>query len=105
MSGYINDEFSDRFRQITHSNPLPQPKDDGITYAIDTRKGQSGGPVYIKDDENVKLIGIHKAFSTKDKLNIGVLITGEIIAFLRRWASEMNTSLQILPLKDKKLDK
>jgi len=74
VSGYFQDDYG-KACQITHSNYLPYPKDGGITYAINTKHGQSGAPVYIKDKENVLLLGIHKAYNTKEKLNAAVFIT------------------------------
>ena len=79
MAGYFQDNY-DKIHQITHSNSLPHPRDGGITYAIDTEPGQSGSPVYIKIKDDVQLVGIHKAYSTRDKLNTAVFITAELIA-------------------------
>jgi len=89
VSGYFQDDYGDAC-QITHSNTLPHPKDGGITYAIDTKPGQSGASVYIKTKENAQLIGIHKAYNTRDKLNTAVFITAELISLLKQWASKMN---------------
>ena len=100
VSGCVNDPFSGTIRQITHSNTLPHKKDDGIIYAIDTKSGQSGCPVYITDKGDVQLMGIHKAYSVRDKLNIAVFITVDLIAILEKWALEMNTSFIVLSLKN-----
>ena len=74
MSGYFRDDYGNAC-QITDSNYLPHPRDGGITYAIDTKSGQSGSPVYIRIKEDVQLLGIHKAYNTRDKLNTAVFIT------------------------------
>ena len=100
VSGCVNDPFSGTIRQITHSNALPYKKDDGIIYAIDTKFGQNGSPVYIKDEDDVQLMGIHLAYSVRDKLNIAVFITVDLIAILEKWALEMNTSFIVLSLKN-----
>ena len=100
VSGCVNDPFSGTIRQITHSNALPYKKDDGIIYAIDTKFGQNGSPVYITDKNDVQLLGIHKAYSVRDKLNIAVFITADLIAILEKWAVEMNTSFIVLSMKN-----
>jgi V8-like Glu-specific endopeptidase len=86
VSGFVEDFFSDNLRQITHSITLPAAKKGGISYAIDTKSGQSGAPVYLKDKTGIKLMGIHKGFSVEDKLNFGVMINSELIAVLKKWA-------------------
>jgi V8-like Glu-specific endopeptidase len=55
-------------------------------YSNDTKGGQSGSPVYLKENENVHLIGIHKAYNNMCKLNTAVFITPELIASLHQLA-------------------
>ena len=74
MAGYFQDSYS-KACQITNSNTLPHPNEGGITYAIDTEPGQSGSPVFIKIKDDVQLLGIHKAYNTRDRLNTAVFIT------------------------------
>ena len=65
-------------------------------YAIDTKSGQSGSPAYIRDKNEIVLVGIHKGYSVMDKLNIAVSITKDLISVLQKWAKEMNTPLQVV---------
>jgi len=53
-----------------------------MLYATETRSGQSGAPVYITNHDKVSLVAIHKAYSKKDNLNIGVMITAELVSVL-----------------------
>jgi V8-like Glu-specific endopeptidase len=62
---------------MVHSNitNIPAAKGGAIYYDIDTAAGQSGSPVYYEDGETTQLVGIHKGYSTKEKLNEATLIT------------------------------
>ena len=105
VSGCVDNPFSMTAPQITHSNTLPNTNDDkGIIYAIDTKAGQSGSPVYIKDKDSIILAGIHKGYSSKDKLNIAVCITCDLIVVLKKWANEMKTSFEVGSVKSKESD-
>ena len=56
----------------------------GIYYDIDTKGGQSGSPVYMSR-ENSKVVGIHKAYDPKMRLNFATMITEPVIAVLKVW--------------------
>jgi V8-like Glu-specific endopeptidase len=45
-----------------HSNPLSSIKNGILHYNIDTKEGQSGCPVF-DEENNQKLVGIHKGYS------------------------------------------
>jgi len=47
---------------LTHSGKFDAIRIGAIFYDIDTTGGQSGSPVYLKD-EPTKVVGIHKAGS------------------------------------------
>jgi len=59
---------------FTHSGIFNSINDKGIYYDIDTKGGQSGSPVYLFSD-NRKLVGIHKGYSPKKRLNFATMIT------------------------------
>jgi V8-like Glu-specific endopeptidase len=58
---------------------------DGIFYDIDTHGGQSGAPVYVLGDSRL-LVGIHKGFWAKKRLNFATMITTSVIDTLKWWA-------------------
>jgi len=60
VSGYNDYELS--YKLKTHSGLIDDVKNGAIFYDIDTKKGQSGSPVYINDKPNM-VVGIHKAGS------------------------------------------
>lgn len=93
MAGYINC-FGERFDHLTHSGKVGPVSEGVIYYDVDTSKGQSGAPVFIKN--NNKLVGIHKGYSPEDKLNFGTLITKEMIEILRAWGLEMITLFTVV---------
>ena len=101
----MDDPFSDALRQISHFTTLPTTKNGGMAYSIDTKSGQSGAPVYIKDKTGIKLMGIHKGFSVEDKLNVGVIINRELISVLKKWAVQMKVPLQAQTLENKDFSK
>ena len=61
---------------MTHSNNL-QFSEYGGRYDIDTDEGQSGSPVYFMGEANkvAHVVGIHKGFDKKGKLNICTLLS------------------------------
>ena len=77
-----------------HSNKPTFAKDGIFSYDIDTVSGQSGSPVYEEKDSS-KLVGIHKGHSPNEKLNIAVMITGEMISTLEKWAVEMGVIFDV----------
>jgi V8-like Glu-specific endopeptidase len=93
------------YHQMTHSNHL-QYFQHGGRYDIDTDVGQSGSPVYYMSkmgEENVAhVIGIHKGYDRKGKLNICTLITEEVITRLREWMTVMGIAFRVSGPEKKK---
>jgi V8-like Glu-specific endopeptidase len=58
-----------------HSNAIDEVNDGGIFYDIDTSGDQSGSPVYILDEDNTKLVGIHKSYWPRKHLGYATMIT------------------------------
>lgn len=57
-----------------------------IRYRADTRRGHSGGPVWVMDRNTKKryLVGVH-AVSESGRNRLGVMITDDVIAQLGKW--------------------
>ena len=53
-------------------------------YDIDTKSGQSGAMVYLANDKR-KVVGVHKGYDPRRKMNVCALITSEMIAELQNW--------------------
>jgi V8-like Glu-specific endopeptidase len=70
---------------MTHFGKIDDVRKGAIFYDIDTIGGQSGSPVYLKD-ESTKVVGIHKAGSMEDKMNFSTLITKEVVTVLKKWS-------------------
>jgi len=60
------------YEQFLHSNTLVVEKTGG-EYDIDTKKGQSGSIVYLKN--NGKMVGIHKGYDPIKKSNVCTMIS------------------------------
>jgi hypothetical protein len=46
----------------------------------------SGPPVYIRYENSISLLGIHKPAEKDYPVNMGILITNEMISVLQEWA-------------------
>ena len=72
MTGYGFGDFYGSL--VTQSNILNSVSGGGLFYDIDTKGGQSGSPVYVLG-EPCSLVGIHKAYWPKKRLNFATMIT------------------------------
>lgn len=72
MTGYGH--LLGEYMLLTHSNSLSSINNGELFYNIDTRKEQSGSPVYINGD-NQKLVGIHKSHHFDKNLGYATIIT------------------------------
>jgi V8-like Glu-specific endopeptidase len=59
---------------LTHSNLVEPISNKGIYYNIDTKGGQSGSSICVAEDKR-KVVGIHKAYDSNKRLNLGTMIT------------------------------
>ena len=50
-----------------------------ILYSCSTNNGSSGGPII--NPSNYKIIGLHKGYDHKEKLNLGIIIKSQILDF------------------------
>lgn len=53
-------------------------EESGGLYDIDTKSGQSGAMVYLSGDKR-KIVGVHKGFDPRRKMNVCAMVTGEMI--------------------------
>ena len=75
VSGYVSDPHTGLYRHWTHFQTLAEIKYRAAFYDIDTEKGQSGSPAYLRYGDKIILIGIHKGYSLEDNLNYCTIIT------------------------------
>jgi V8-like Glu-specific endopeptidase len=94
LTGY--DTFRNPYKFMTHSGVIYDIRKGAIFYDIDTMGGQSGSPVYLKDNPR-KLVGIHKAASNEDRLNFSAMITKEMVEVLKMWSVEMEPYFRVIP--------
>ena len=90
VTGYAN-FYGSQFRLLTHSNEYNSISDGGVFYDIDTGMEQSGSPVYSQEN-NHRLVGIHKAHWPAKRLNFATIITQSVINIVYVWTEEMNAS-------------
>ena len=67
----------DNCTQFIHANTLFVEVSGGL-YDIDTKSGQSGAMVYLSGDKR-KIVGVHKGFDPRRKMNVCAMVTGEMI--------------------------
>jgi len=79
---------------MTHSGLINDVKDGVVFYDVDTKEGQSGSPVYMKDNPKM-VIGIHKAGAMAVKMNFATLTSKEMMDQLRKWSMEMNPPFKV----------
>ena len=60
-----------------------------IKHQISTRPGQSGTSLILNDNGSLKIVGIHKGGIQEQQINIGRIMTSELIATLEAEAARM----------------
>jgi V8-like Glu-specific endopeptidase len=88
--------YSDSDALMSHSNNPTLNNDGIISYDIDTAGGQSGSPLFEVDEDDIRLVGVHKGFCSRQKLNIATVITAEMVADLNQWMLEMGIVFKLL---------
>jgi V8-like Glu-specific endopeptidase len=69
---------------MTYSGFIYDIRKGAIFYDIYTMGGQSGSPVYLRDNHR-KVLGIHKVASYEDRVNFSALIMKEMVEVLKMW--------------------
>ena len=96
-AGYPNEENFNRKRHTT-SGKIEKINDFNIYHNCNTKPGSSGSPLI---DCKMHVIGLHKGFSIKKKLNTGTFI-GEIIDELNKDEEDERLTLKENKTKEKK---
>ena len=60
-----------------------------MQHQVSTLPGQSGTSIILNDNGNNKIVGIHKGGIQEEQINIGRIMTSELIATLEAEASRM----------------
>ena len=60
-----------------------------VQHQVSTRPGQSGTSIILNDDGKNKIVGIHKGGIQEQQINIGRIMTSELIATLEAEAARM----------------
>jgi len=97
VSGYPSN--CDR-QLLTHKKDIFNSEDGRLYYDIDVDYGQSGCPLYLKNENKIELVGIHIGFSPADNINAGVLINNSVIEVIKKWALSMQASIKMLNSKE-----
>jgi len=88
--------YNDSDTLMSHSNKPAARKDGILFYDIDTASGQSGSPLFEEEEDSIKIVGVHKGYSPRAKLNLATLITVEMVSDLYKLMLEMGVSFQVI---------
>ena len=79
--------YNDSDTLMWHSNKPAVRKNGALFYDIDTVSGQSGSPLFEEEEDIIKIVGVHKGYSPRLKLNLATLITVEMVSDLYKLMS------------------
>ena len=64
-----------------------------LQYRISTLPGQSGAPIIMRDNDSLKIVGIHKGGVIEGYLNGGRVMTSELITTLKSEVKRMGATM------------